>query len=272
LFKEKKHLKCVFPAAIVNNTLISHPGTSFGGPVFRHVGIKCVLSVIDKLIDYANNKNLDSIIMTLPPNIIQSYPIEAVEFSLFFRGFRTEFTELSTCVPIGETQPKDNSVRAANKANEFGICIRENQDWEQFWGILIENLKKHKTTPTHSLDDILRIKQLFPHDIRLFGAYYKDKLIAGTVLFINNKVSFETFYIAQNYEFSHFRANNLLMLKVLEWASFQGFKFLNFGVSTENKGKKLNFGLTRFKESFGGCDIVRRTYKLTLKPKEDKNE
>ena len=41
-------------------------------------------------------------------------------------------------------------------------------------------------------------------------------------------------------------------------------KFLSFGISTEDGGKKLNVGLQRQKEMFGGRSILHDTYQLLV--------
>jgi hypothetical protein len=41
-------------------------------------------------------------------------------------------------------------------------------------------------------------------------------------------------------------------------------KFLSFGISTEDGGEKLNVGLQRQKEMFGGRSILHDTYELSV--------
>jgi hypothetical protein len=263
-FKHKGRLVSVFPAANVEGHLISHPGSSFGGPVFRYSGVSLVIKVVEEIISYAKGLGFDSIQMRLPPNIIKEYPIEAVEFVLFYKGFRIDFIELSTCVPLGKIKPAYNHLQAAHKAEKQGVYVRECDDYETFWPILNSNLKKHNAEPTHTLEEILRLKKLFPKEIRLFAAFIGEQMLSGAVLFINNSVSFETFYLAQDYSYTELRSLNLLIFKVIQWAMYQELKFLNFGISTEKQGRVLNPGLVKFKEGYGGCNIVRKTYSLKI--------
>jgi lipid II:glycine glycyltransferase (peptidoglycan interpeptide bridge formation enzyme) len=53
-------------------------------------------------------------------------------------------------------------------------------------------------------------------------------------------------------------------MRIMEWGIYNKFKCMNFGISTEEKGKKINFGLSSFKESFGGLDITRNTFRKDL--------
>ena len=43
---------------------------------------------------------------------------------------------------------------------------------------------RHNVKPTHTLKELLLLKKLFPERIILFGAFYKQKMIAGVVTFV----------------------------------------------------------------------------------------
>ena len=90
-------------------------------------------------------------------------------------------------------------------------------------------------------------------------------MISGTVLFVCNSVACHTFYIAQDYDYQNIRATNLLLIEVIKWAYENNFRYLNFGISTEEGGRKINQGLFKYKEGFGACGVVRRYYKKELK-------
>jgi len=264
IFKDKKDIVSVFPAACIENSLISHPGASFGGLVLKSNDISLVLDVIDTLIDFAKQKSFDSITMRLPPLVLCKYPTDTTEFCLLYRGFYHTAVELSTYVPLGVTQPEYEVIRKAKKSNEKFVAVRESNDFDQFYEVLCKNLEKHNARPTHSLDELKKLKEMFPKEIVLFGAYLDKRLIAGVMVFINNDVSFETFYISQDYVYTEFYPVNLLIMRIMEWGIYNKFKCMNFGISTEEKGRKINFGLSSFKESFGGLDITRNTFRKDL--------
>jgi lipid II:glycine glycyltransferase (peptidoglycan interpeptide bridge formation enzyme) len=50
---------------------------------------------------------------------------------------------------------------------------------------------------------------------------------------------------------------NLLFYEVFQWCIAQGFRFLDFGIFTVNM--QPNWGLGRFKESFGAQGVFRDT-------------
>ncbi len=266
IFAKDNDLVGVFPAARKGDALWSHPGASFGGIVLRDSGIEDMLSIVDSITSYARDEKFKSISMVLTPNIFHLCPVEGIEFALWYKGYRASAIELSICLPIGDSQFSDRRRRGVRKAEkEEGLHLTESQDLKAFWKILSENLRiRHSVTPTHTLEEIERLKYLFPDDIKLFSAFLDGRMIAGILVFINNLTSFETFYIAQNYEFQKVRAMDALVQHVHDWGLHNLYKYLNFGITSEDRGKKINYGLAKFKEEFGGCDIVRRIYSRAL--------
>ena len=83
-----------------------------------------------------------------------------------------------------------------------------------------------------------------------------DKVIAGIVLFV-----FETAvhaqYIASDNKFQHLRPLNAVVDYIVQWSKKCGYKYFNFGTANENDGKKINYGLFKFKEGFGGRGVLR---------------
>lgn len=261
LLNKNDNIVSVFPAAKKENSLWSHPGASFGGPVLKGSRIDELLCVVENIENYAKEKKLDSVSMVLTPNLFHLYPTEGIEFALFYRGFKATAIELSICVPLNVKNFSNRRCRGVITALKNEIVIKESTDFKNFWGVLSTNLRiRYSATPTHSLKEILYLKNKFPEDVKLFAAYHHNVMIAGVLVIINNETSFETFYIAQNYNFTKLRALDLLLLKIHEWGHNNGFKYMNFGITSENRGKNINFGLAKFKEEFGGLDITRRIY------------
>lgn len=266
LLNDRNEIVSVFPAARMIDKMWSHPGASLGGPVIKQLGIEKMVEVVDTIDHYARTLCIKDVHMTLTPNLFHTGPVEGIEFALWYRGYRPDVYELSICVPLqlGQNFSKRRQ-RDLKKAMECGIEVSETYDMEPFWHILDNNLRvRHSTKPTHSLDELKKLQQLFPRDIRLFTATFEGKIVAGIVVFINNDTSFETFYIAQDYNYQQTRAMDAVINHVFNWGTQQGFEWMNFGITSEQRGHAINFGLAKFKEEFGGCDIVRRSYRKQL--------
>jgi len=87
-------------------------------------------------------------------------------------------------------------------------------------------------------------------------------MIAGVVLFACNPKVLMAFYISHDENFQNYRGVNLLFHDVIKRAIKQKFKFLDFGIFTVNM--EPNWGLGRFKESFGASGLFRDTFQIEL--------
>ncbi len=267
VFKEKNKILALFPAAVIGDKLISHPGASYGGFVHReNLTLNKAIKIVKLLMEYARKNNFSGIEMTLPPLIYYKKPTDYISFSLFKNGFYLKKRELSGYIPL-ENQPfqifKPEARTAARKAERGGVKILQSEDFDVFYSMLENNLgMRHNVKPTHTLRELKKLKKLFPERIILFSAYYKSKMIGGTVIFVANKNALLAFYISHNQEFQFLRPLNLLFMNVMEWGKKMGFRYLDLGTFTLNM--EPNFGLARFKESIGATGIFRDTYALEL--------
>ena len=137
-------------------------------------------------------------------------------------------------------------------------------DLPAFWQILGETLRsRHQVAPVHTLEEIRRlIRDNAPH-IRLFTIRQGNQLVAGTLLFEMAPVVH-----AQSIRASsagrEVGALDLLFHHLIERYRQQGFRFLDFGISTEDGGQVLNEGLTFQKEGFGGRTICYDAYTIPI--------
>jgi lipid II:glycine glycyltransferase (peptidoglycan interpeptide bridge formation enzyme) len=158
---------------------------------------------------------------------------------------------------------KPSHRQAVRKAQKTGIIVDESDNYAEFYQILKNNLKiRHNVTPTHTLEELLKVKKLFPSNIKLFGAFLDGKMVAGVVNFICNKDVVLAFYISHNEQYQETRALNLLFYSIFEWAIKEGYKVFDFGIFTVNEDP--NFGLARFKENFGASGMFRDTFEIIL--------
>lgn len=275
IFKKDDKIISVLPAAIREGkagekVLFSHPGSNHGGIIIdKDSGIEETHAIVDGLVKYALAAGFSQIVIRNPDRIYQSGPSDEIDFSLLFHGFKVIQRDLSTVIPLRDFSAEDyfseSCIRAIRKARKSGVEVRESGDYDLFWPILTKNLElRYNVNPTHSIEEILKLKKLFPDRIRFFGAYLKGELIGGTVLFASNDRAVLAFYIAAHRDLQQYRPLNLVFDEVIKWCKNSGFHYFNFGYSTENAGTGINWGLFRFKESFGGRGIMRETSSLSL--------
>ena len=276
ILEKKGQLKALFPAVesgdFHTRSLVSHQGSSYGGLVVdRDLSFREAYDCVEAIIDHARGVGFKHIQMTLPPAIYQKRVSNYLDFALIKHGFSYKKRDVSSMLTIEES-PEQNlecfraSHRTAvRKALKSGVVVRESNDWSTFYTLLKHNLKiRHNVQPTHTLDELIKLKKLYPEKIRLFGAYWEEKLVAGVVNFEVNQDVVLAFYISHSEDYQHLRAVNLLFYEIIKWCHRNTFKYLDFGIFTVNM--EPNFGLGRFKENFGASGVFRDTFELDLTP------
>lgn len=270
----REKLLAVMPAAVrktEEKIFCSHPGASHGGVVVNHsFCARDALSLAQTLIENCRAGGFKAIEIKPVPRIYQQWPCDEIDFALRHCGFIPVDTELATVLPLGEITPESNfisktAIRNARKAEKAGVKVKEAVDYAAYWGILEENLsRRHGARPTHTLGEIKELISRYPDNIKLVAAYYQERMISGVVLFLLNSRVMNCFYIAQDYNYQQIRPLNLIFYRLIDWGIKNGYHYLDWGISTENKGRLVNHGLFRFKEEFGGRGLLRETYRLEL--------
>lgn len=276
IFTKKERPYVLFPAAekqIDNGRwLVSHPGASFGSFVVpEDLPFADTEQLVAGLITYARRNAFNGIRLTLPPTIYNRRLSNYVDFALVRQGFGYTKREVSSIlflepdIAANLAKFRPSHRRAVNKARKAGVVVRPTDDYAAFYRILKKNLKiRHGVQPTHTLDELLRLTQLFPDRINLFGAFVGDKMIAGVVNFCATAEVVLAFYISHDEDYQDYRGVNLLFYTIFEWAIAAGYKVFDFGIFTVNE--EPNYGLARFKENFGSSGMFRDTLELQLQP------
>ena len=161
---------------------------------------------------------------------------------------------------------KYNETQRQNvrKANEYGLCVAEADNFSEFWEILTFCLKdRHNASPVHSLEEITLLKNRFPRNIRLFGAFSDNRMVAGCVVFIDHTTA-HLQYIASSPDGMRMNAMALIHDHLMH-NEFAEMRYYDLGTSNENHGLVLNNGLIIQKCGFGGRGIAHQIYKVDIK-------
>jgi hypothetical protein len=267
VFFDKGRRVAQFPAVEFlddnRRVLISHRGASYGGCVVKsNLSLEESFRLVDSLIAYAGESGFDAIDITPPPLIYLRKPSNYLDFSLVQNGFTYRKREVSSVVPLDFNRDHilytfdDGSRRAVRRAQKLGVVVCESQDYAGFYAILKKNLRlRHGVSPTHSLEELMALREMFPDAIRLFAAYHEKTMVAGVVMFACNPKVVLAFYISHDEQYQQYRGVNLLFHEIINWSISQGYQFLDFGIFTVNE--EPNWGLARFKESFGALGVFR---------------
>lgn len=275
LFFEKGKPIALLPAVEYSrdnlSILHSHRGSSYGGIVQpENQGIEKNIRIVKALNQYADSAGFDRIIMTLPPDIYNRRLNNYLEFACFRNGYRYLKREISSVLALESTieeniaKFKSTNRTAFRRGEKMGVSVRISEDFADFYAILKNNLKiRHGVLPTHSLAELIELKKRYPERIRLYGAYLKDKMIAGIVMFDANSRVTLAFYISHDENYQKYRGVNVLFKEVIADSIERGFSYLDYGIFTVNMVP--NFGLARFKESFGSGGVFRDTLMTDIK-------
>jgi hypothetical protein len=261
---EDENLKAVFPAIEFEDKIISHRGSTYGGLIVSKKNRLSDSIEYFKLIS-EHYKNYKEILFRKQEYIFDIFPSGEVEFGAKQNGFEIIVDELSTCIEL------ENIKLSKGRKWEFSKCKKslevkfDDSNYDDFYQILSNNLSsRHDSKPTHSLDEMKKLKEIFPNNYFLIAGYLDGKMVAGIWLVKTNDKTAHTFYIAQNYDYSSQSPLTCVIKFTLEKCKEMRFKYLNFGISTEDGGKVINKGLFEFKESFGGFGVSRYMYRKSL--------
>lgn len=275
MFFNKNRLIGVFPAALVEvdgaTVLKSHPGASYGGLVVKSSpGIARASGMVESLLQFARQVGCARVELRIAPKIFSRYPTDEIDFALRINGFDVRDVELSTCYPLARlTEAGDKAILktfadrarwSVNMAMRSNVDVRlceKDAEFGAYWDLLAENLKKHRATPTHSKAELIDLRHRFPDDILLLAAFHEREMIAGVLPFIANAQTMHIFYIGSRSEHQAKQPLGLVIFRLIEFARRRGLRYVNFGISTEDHGRHVNWSLFKFKEGFGGHGIIR---------------
>jgi hypothetical protein len=214
----------------------------------------------DVMNGYMKGCGISKVVYKPIPFIFQQVPAQEDLYALFrTTNARLIGRNMSATIYQENRIPFIESRKSGiRKAKAAGIKVGLSDDWKAYWYILEENLRnKYGAQPVHTLDEILVLKEKFPHHIKLYLASYGDKAVGGTVLYITPRVV-HTQYISATMEGKSMGALDLLFDYLINQV-YSSYPVFDFGTSNEDMGKVLNESLIFQKEGFGGrgvaCDI-----------------
>ncbi len=255
----------LLPATFDGRTFSSHAGLTYGGLVTgSKATVAEVLQLMEMIRAHVRSLGASEFIYKPIPAVYHRLPSDEDLYALFRINAVLLARNVSSVISNGSpVRLRDDRKAGMRKALRAGITVEESEDFATFWNILDSNLmSKYGAKPVHTLDEMLRLKSLFPDDIRLHIARKDDKILGGTVIYLSPTVA-HTQYISATPEGKSLHALDLLLYTLYNdvYSSRQWF---DFGTSNESGGRILNENLISQKEGFGGRAIVYDTYSIPL--------
>ncbi len=254
VIKKDNNIISVFPAVLVERenkkVLSSHSGASYGGFVYKqNLNFREAFDLVENLVAYAGDLKCDRIQLTPPPMIYKTKYSDYIDFALVKNGFGYLKRDVSSVVQLDVSKDellstyRSEARTAVKKAIKQNVEIAECERFEDYYEILKKNLKmRHNVSPTHTIEELIKLKKIFPGKIRLWGAFLGEKLIAGVCNFTTNPRVVLAFYISHDEEYQEYRAVNLLFYEIMKRYHDEGFKFLDFGIFTVNMDPNWGLG------------------------------
>lgn len=262
LYKEK--WIGVIPANKVGNEIFSHQGLTYGGLIYKDRSkLTTIITAFRAVLLFLKENEIEKLHLKTIPSIYHTKPAEEIQYALFLA--EAKLVRRDSLSVIDLSQKCDFSKirkRGIQKGIANGLVIKEETNFESFWDeVLIPNLNdRHNAKPIHSIEEINLLKSLFPATIRQFNVYHNDKIVAGTTVFESENVV-HCQYISK-YENEEDLGSLDFLYHFLITAAFASKRFFDFGISNESQGKKLNDGLSYWKESFGASTIIHDFYEV----------
>ncbi|HEX9962258.1 MAG TPA: GNAT family N-acetyltransferase [Pyrinomonadaceae bacterium] len=258
-------LIAVMPANLRDYALVSHGGLTFGGVVSNHrMKTPLMLEIFESLIEFAKNAGASRLVYKAVPHIYHSQAAEEDLYALFRHNARLIKREASTTINLRERLSLSKGRKwTINQSRKNRIEVRESDDFEVFMRMETELLTaRYNVAPVHTAAEIRLLAERFPQNIKLFGAFLDNEMLAGTIVYASETVAHAQ-YMAANAEGKRLFALDAVVQELIT-AHYAEKRYFDFGISTEKQGRYLNVGLVEYKESWGGRATVYDTYEIGL--------
>ncbi len=261
----------LFPANYVESEklVVSHGGLTYGSLLLSYEATAMDIGKMwEEIRRYYKHLGADLLHLKTIPYIYHNYPCEEELYWLFRFGAKLLSRGLSSVVdlrnPLSFSKLRKRKVKMAQQSSLELMLNAPLSYYSEFWTILEKVLLSyHNTLPVHSLEEILLLVQHFPQNIQLALVREADNVVAGCVQYKTKKVN-HIQYIAASEEGRDKGALDFLFYHLIQISQKEGFRYVDFGISTEQDGHYLNEGLLFQKEGFGGRGICYDKYEINL--------
>jgi hypothetical protein len=266
---DEERLVAVMPASVEGAVVTSHAGLTFGGVVTdARMKVEPLLDLFDALADHLRRRGVARLVYKVVPHIYHRIPAEEDLYALFRRGARLVRRDVSATIDMAErvgfSKGRKWSLKQALKA---GLRVERSEDFETFMGIEARLLEaKYGAKPVHTAAEIASLARRFPDQIKLFVARDGAQMLAGVIIYESQRVAHAQ-YIGASEAGKKLGALDLIFAHLIE-DYYSTKRYFDFGISTEDGGRRLNAGLIENKQSYGARAVAYDFYELDLARKD----
>jgi len=265
---DKGNIVALLPGAVVNGMFESPIGASYGSLVIKDISFKKTMEIVSTVLEYGKKQGYKGFMLTSAPMIYEKYQSQSLDFAMLWQGFQFELHYISSAIKLDPERDIIERCKPTIRRNirkslkNPDIRVEINERYDEFYPILLDNKARHDVKPTHSYEDLLKLKELLPDYLKLFMVYYKDKPIAGSLMFYPNKQIALCFYNMLLYDYAQYKPIQRVMYAVIKDSTERGFTYVDIGVSQDTKAENPmtpSMSLIDFKEKFDAKTIMRNT-------------
>ncbi len=256
----------LFPANLSNGQLHSHQGLTFGGLVHGE-GLRLdeVVEAFDAIGGHARTTGAEAIVYKALPAIYHRAPAEAGLYGLFRSGATCFRRDASATIDYrAPGQRSSRRRRSLRKSQAAGLeLVWDEAGWEEYWQVLTEVLvRRHGRPPVHTAGEIQLLASRFPDNLKLLTAKKDGETVAGVVMFETPQVAHAQ-YISAGPLGQELSALDAIFDHLIGFYA-DTKRYFDFGISTEDEGRRLNVGLSGYKQEWGAGSVMHDIYRWTL--------
>jgi len=266
MFYVDGHLHSILPANIVDTTLYSHQGLTYGGLVMDiNVTAADVIQLFREMNEWLRAAGITRVVYKPVPWVYHQHASEEDLYPLFWICHaRVISRDVGTVIFMQQhLRWRKDRRRRLRKAHESGVTVVREDNFRAFWPVLENNLvDRHGVRPVHTVEEMELLHSRFPKQIVQYNSYYEGEVVAGLTFYLSPQVLHGQ-YCSSTPVGKKVGAVDAIYERAM-YEDFPEYPYLDFGRSTEGDGSILNDGLVAQKEGFGGRAICYDTYEWTL--------
>ena len=260
----------VLPACWIENdtTIASHGGLTYGGFIIpHHTSLAEVGEMLSLSLKHYRELGAKCFYYKPTPYIYHSEPSEEALYWLFRNDAQLVSRAASQTIDLrqGELQLSTLRKRKIKRSTTHTPAYSNSPQYlPAYWQLLTDVLKQeHDVKPVHTLEEITLLQNKFPGNIKLYTCLVNERVEAGVLIFEHENTAHAQYISASRLSREAGLLDALLYEVILSYQS-KGFKYFDFGISTENGGRYLNTGLAFQKEGFGARTTCYDMYAINL--------
>lgn len=278
IYKGNTIVACILACELkeaAGKRFFSHKGTSYGGIVvspniYNASGISVLMDIFE---EYLRSEGFHSVYLKMTPSIFSRGGVDLLDYFLYQRGY-IQYNELNYYMRLERYQEDILSQFSSSKRRDFRYSLKNDLTFKElttpeaikdFYGVLQLNLEKLGLTSVHTYNELLELKQeRFNKNIEFYGVYKGEQIIAGSMIFLFDDRIMHTQYLSSDEKYLEYFPMDFLIYNLISLAVSREFKTFTFGICTEEQGRYLNLGLSRFKEGFGTEYCLNKSFEKFL--------